>query len=58
MEISEMTDQRPLSDPERAAEVCREMARLERESYDAWLERTVREAKEREKASKKEEPKG
>jgi hypothetical protein len=45
-------DPRPLSDPERAAEVCREMGRLEKEPYEAWLERTVREAKEREKASK------
>lgn len=42
-----MTDPRPLSDPKRAAEVCKTIARLEKESYEAWLERTVREAGER-----------
>ncbi len=43
---------RPLSDPDRAVEVCKAMARLERETVEEFDSRTVREAKEREKTGK------
>jgi len=48
-----MTDTDPTKAAiEKSAEICRMMARLEKETYEAWLERTRREAAERAKALK------